>query len=187
MLNALYNLSAGEKRKNDICCSSKLQGHVSHYHELDLACQHFISYYCFWFMWLMTYFHSRYPPVHIVRKKASKVKKCAPRKLVLARSMFIISNKSEKRMLFWCLLRKMASIYPWTDELWRAENWPKLVSSLVYLLCVSRCYSSAVITFSGFPDNWRIYTSFISWSTVCSISLIYSIKTKAMRGINRKI
>ena len=47
MLHALYNLPAGEKRKNNICCSSKFQGHVSHYHLLGLACQHFISYYCF--------------------------------------------------------------------------------------------------------------------------------------------
>ena len=34
-------------------------------------------------------------------------------------------------MLFWYQLRKMAPIYSGTDDLWRAENWPKLVSSLV--------------------------------------------------------
>ena len=33
-------------------------------------------------------------------------------------------------MLFSHLLKKMAPIYPETDELWRAENWPKLVPPL---------------------------------------------------------
>ena len=32
----------------------------------------------------------------------------------------------------------------------------------VSLLYVSRCYSSAVITFSGFLDHWIIYARFIS-------------------------
>ena len=62
-----------------------------------------------------------------------------------------ISCESEKIMLFSHLLKKMAPIYPETDELWRAENWPKLVSSLVSSLYVSCCYSSAVIT--GFPEH----------------------------------
>ena len=43
-------------------------------------------------------------------------------------------------MLFWYQLKKMAPIYPKTDDLWRSENWPKLVSSLVSLLCLSCCY-----------------------------------------------
>ena len=47
----------------------------------------------------------------------------------------------------------------------------KLVSSLY----VSRCYSSAVIAFSGFAEHW--------FMTACSSLL----NTKAMRGINRKI
>ena len=67
-----------------------------------------------------------------------------------------ISCESEKKkMLFSYLLKKMARIYPETDELWRAENWPKLVSSLVSSLYVSCCYSSAVIT--GFPEHWIIF------------------------------
>ena len=36
----------------------------------------------------MTYFRARYPPVQIVRKQESNAKKFAPRKLVLAKSMF---------------------------------------------------------------------------------------------------
>ena len=68
-----------------------------------------------------------------------------------------ISCESEKRMLFSYLLKKMALIYPETDELWRAENWPKLVSSLVSSLYyyVSCCYFSAVIT--GFPEHCIIF------------------------------
>ena len=58
-----------------------------------------------------------------------------------------------KKNVVWYLLRKTAPIYPQTDELWRAENWRKLVLSLVSLLDVSRCYWSAVITFSGFPEH----------------------------------
>ena len=53
-------------------------------YELCLACQHFISYYCFWVvMELMTYFCVRYPPIQIVRKHASNAKKLAPRKLTV--------------------------------------------------------------------------------------------------------
>ena len=66
-----------------------------------------------------------------------------------------ISCESEKRMLFSYLLKKMAPIYPETDELWRAENWPKLVSSLVSSLYVSCCYSSAFII--GFPEHCIIF------------------------------
>ena len=87
----------------------------------------------------MTYFHARYSPVHIVRKHASNAKKLAPRKIVLVASMFKFPLKETKECCFWCLLRKMAPIYPGTDELWRAKNWPKLVSSIVSLLYVSRC------------------------------------------------
>jgi len=36
----------------------------------------------------------------------------------------------KKGMVFWHQLRKMVRIYPQTDDLWQAENWPKLVSSL---------------------------------------------------------
>ena len=60
-------------------------------------------------------------------------------------------------MLFWCLLRKIAPIYPETDELWRAEDWPKVVSSLVSSLYVSHCYFSSVITLSGFSEDWIMF------------------------------
>ena len=47
-----------------------------------------------------------------------------------------ISGESEKRiMLFVVCWGKWRRFYPRTDELWRAETWPKLVSSLVsYML-----------------------------------------------------
>ena len=51
---------------------------------------------------------------------------------------------------------------------------------------VRRCYWSAVITFGGFPEHWILYYQvykLIKWL----FARFYSIKTKAMRGINRKI
>ena len=76
----------------------------------------------------MMYFCHQYPLVHTVQKQAFNAKKCAPGKSVETRSMFKFSLK--KRMPFWHQLRKMMQIYPGTDDLWQAENWSKLVSSL---------------------------------------------------------
>ena len=56
--------------------------------------------------------------------------KIGPSEIIFGGVDVQISDESEKRMLFWCLLRKMAPIYPGTDELWQAENYTKLISPL---------------------------------------------------------
>ena len=77
---------------------------------------------------------------------------------VEAKSMFKFSLEVKKEILlfWWYQLWKMVPTYPGTDDFWRADNWPKLVSSLVSLLYPSCCYSSTVITFAALPEHWII-------------------------------
>lgn len=83
--------------------------------------------------------------------------KISPSEISFSEVSVQISDGKGKRMLFWCLLRKIAPIYPDTDELWRAEDWPKVVSSLVSPLYVSHCYFSSVVTLSGFSEDWIMF------------------------------
>ena len=62
--------------------------------------------------------------------KSSNGKKSAPRKLVLARSMFKFQMKVTKECCFGICWGKWRRFVHGLDQLWRAENWPKLVPSL---------------------------------------------------------
>ena len=113
---------------------------------LCLACQHFISYYCFcfFFCFVVVFFYVTddvFPcPVssgpHRTKARIRR-QKTGPSEIIFGGLDVQISDESEKRMLFWCLLRKMAPIYPATDKLWQAENCTKLVSPLGSI--TSRC------------------------------------------------
>ena len=69
--------------------------------------------------------------------------------------------------------RRIRKGFPSEARKWREEK-----ETLLY---VSRCYSSVVITFSGFPEHciifYQVYKT-IEWR----FAGFYSIKTKAMRG-----
>ena len=89
MLHALYNLTAREKKKKIISvvqANSKVTCAITSLLLSPVWSR--LSTLYFLLLFLMTCFRPRYPPVHIVRKHLSNAIKSAPRKLVLAKSMF---------------------------------------------------------------------------------------------------
>ena len=117
--------------------------------------------------------------------------------------MIIWGSMSRRVIFLTCTVRAMykaisaPTVNPKTYRCRAAENIKILVRvlhraqrcylSLYYIIQCSCCYSSTVVTFSGFPEHWIIFNQVCIKTITWWFAWFHSIKSKGMCGNNCKI